>query len=1102
MKSIRTVLAILLASAVAALGQVTVGQISGKIFDASGAVLPRCKVVATSEATGLSQTITTDDAGFFAFPGLPAGSYTIKVEATGFRPRQSTGVVLDAASRRTVDFTLELGGVTESVEVRAATEQVQTNSGDVSQVITQTQLNDIALNGRNYTQLLKLTPGAVATNLDPFNLGLSTSGQSINGVRSASIYFMVDGADNMDNGANTNAIINPNLDTIAEVKILKSSYSAEFGGRSGAMVNVVTRSGTRNFHGTLFEFVRNDALDARSFFARTIAPLRFNDFGWTLGGPVYIPGKWNNDRSKLFFFAGQEWKYSHAGATNLTTVPTIEERNGNFQNSTLAAPIDPLNGVAFPNRSVPAARWSKNGPLLLKPYPVPNFAGPGGNYNLNGTNRTDTREDLIKIDYILSPKDQLSYRWTHDNWAIWNAFQGGNTGIVPGGRPRPGYTTVLSYTHTFSPTVLNYVSFSVTHNAIAGQPQNTLVRRDTLGLTIPEVFPANQYQVAPDVNIAGFTGYNVGDRIKNLNATFQWRDDFTKVAGAHTLKFGAQITRSRKDQNNSGGNENGVVTFNTSTRNTTRNVIADALLGNFFTYTEGQADQWWWSRFTQMEFYGQDSWRVNRKLTLEAGLRYNIIQPIYSALGNFSTFQPWRFDPAKAPSVSRADGSLLTTGDPYNGIAIFGSGFPEHATGRILAASNPELQRLFVGLPAGGVPTPYGNFGPRFGFAYDPMGDGKSSVRGGFGIFYDVQRTDFLRPTSVNPPFASSANITDGNIDNPAGGAASKNFPPDVNGITARMPAPMIMSFNLGVQRQLPGSMIVDVGYVGTLGRHLIRTININQLRAGALLLPVNSGANINALRPYPGYGNIFMQEVADNSNYNSLQVAANRRMHNGLAFGVSYTFSRTLDTSSGTPQDSYIANADYGLSAIHRAHVLNFNYVYELPFFRKATNRALRYAVGGWEFSGVTSFQSGAPNTVSVPFDAARNGSASSRATVVGDPNLPEDRRTLARWFNTEAFLPQEKMALGQYGSSGRNILIGPGYEQWDIALLKNVRFTETRALQFRAEAFNIWNHPSFTAINTSVRFGTDGKPSQNYGAVSSSGPGRTLEFGLKLMF
>ena len=1101
-RNVFVTLAMLFAVTPALWSQTTVGQIAGKIFDSTGAVVPRCSVKATNQATGLVFAAEADDSGFYAFPSVPAGQYDVAVEAKGFRTLVRSGVTLDAASRRTVDFTLEVGSVAENIVVRDSTDQVQTSSGDVSQVITQNQLNDIALNGRNYVQMLKLIPGAVATNVNPFSLALSTTGQSINGVRSNSVYFMVDGADNMDNGGNSNAIVQPNLDTIAEIRILTSSYSAEFGGRSGAMVNVVTRSGTRQFHGTLFEFVRNNAFDARSFFATSIAPLRFNDFGWTLGGPIYIPRHWNSDKNKLFFFAGQEWKYNHAGATNLTTVPTADERNGNFQTSSLAAPIDPSTGQAFANRIVPASRWSKNGPLLLKPYPLPNYAGPGGNYNVTGTNRTDTREDLIKIDYILSPATQFTYRWTHDNWDLWNAFQGGNTGIVPGGRPRPGYTTMLGMNHTFSPTMLNYFSFSFTHNTISGLPANGVLRRDALGLTYPEIFGINQYQVGPDLNLAGFTGYTVGDRIHNLNATFQWRDDFTKVVGSHTLKFGAQITRSRKDENNSGGNENGTIAFNTSAKSTSRNVVADALLGNFFTYTEGQADQWYWSRFTQTEFYAQDSWRVNRRLTLELGLRYNIIGPIYSALGNFSTFQPWRFDPSKAPVPSRADGSLTGGGDPYNGIVIFGSGFPEHAKGRVLAASDSSLQRLFVGLPPGGAPTPLSNFGPRFGFAYDRFGTGKTAIRGGLGIFFDVLRTDYLAGTSTNPPFTGSANITDGNIDNPAGGTAAKVFPPDLSGIVSKMPPPRITSFNVGVQQQLYGHIILDASYVGTLGRHLIRTLNINQLPIGTLLLPQNAGANINSLRPYKGYGNINMMETADDSNYNSLQASANRRMSNNFSVGVSYTFSKTLDTSSGTPQYSYDIRPDYGLSSIHRAQVLNVNYVYEVPFFRKSPNQVLRYAAGGWQLSGITTYQSGAPFNVTVPFDAARNGSSSSRATVVGDPNLPGGQRTLARWFNTEAFLPQDKMTLGVYGNAGRNVLIGPGFNQWDLALLKNFRFSETRSLQFRAESFNVWNHASFTSINTTVRFAANGQPSQNYGAITASAPGRSLEFGLKLLF
>lgn len=371
--------------------QTNVGQISGTVYDASGAAVTECKVTAVSVQTGLRREVTTQATGFYVFPSLSTGSYNVRVERPGFQTAEQLGVILDAASRRSVDFKLNVSGVSESVSVTAAAETVQTTSGDVSRMITDRQVSQIALNGRNYTQLLRLIPGSVATDVNPFNLALSITGQRINGIRSNSAFFSLDGGENIDNGGNSNAVVNPNVDSIAEIKILTASYSAEFGGRSGAVVNVVTKSGTREFHGSLFEFVRNDFFDARSFFARSVERLRFNNFGWTMGGPVLVPGKWNADRSKLFFFAGQEWKYNHLGTTMISVVPTQQERSGNFQASTLAAPIDPLNGQPFPNRVVPPSRFSRNGPLLLTPYPLPNFGGPGGNFAASGVNKTDPR---------------------------------------------------------------------------------------------------------------------------------------------------------------------------------------------------------------------------------------------------------------------------------------------------------------------------------------------------------------------------------------------------------------------------------------------------------------------------------------------------------------------------------------------------------------------------------------------------------------------------------------------------------------------------------------------------------------------------------------
>jgi hypothetical protein len=484
LQALRTIPVLLLFTVVAgaSFGQSNVGEISGQVSDSTGAAVPGCSVTVINIQTGFKRTIITQENGIYVFAAIPEGKYNVTAEKQGFRTSEQAGVVLDAATRRNVDFRMELGAITESVSVSAAVEQVQTASGDATRVISDRQLSQVALNGRNYSQLLRLIPGAVATTLDPFGLALSTTGQRINGIRSDSIVFNVDGAENMDNGGNSNAAVNPSADAIAEVKILTSGYSAEFGGRSGALINVITKSGSQQFHGSLFEFVRNDFFDARTFFARQVDPLRFNDFGYTIGGPVYIPKRWNIDKQKRFFFVSQEWKYSHTGSTRVNLVPAAPERSGDFRVSTLAAPVDPLNGLPYPDRIIPSSRFSRDGPRLLTPIPLPNFGGPGGNYVATGVSQTDPRELLLRFDYNLSPKTQINYRWVHDEWDILDAFQGGNLGIVPGGRPRPAYVTVIEVSHIFSPTAMNHLSFSLSHDIIVGNPQNDILKRTTLGV--------------------------------------------------------------------------------------------------------------------------------------------------------------------------------------------------------------------------------------------------------------------------------------------------------------------------------------------------------------------------------------------------------------------------------------------------------------------------------------------------------------------------------------------------------------------------------------------------------------------------------------------
>ena len=1081
--------------------QTNVGQISGRIVDASGGALPGAIVTITNEQTGLVQTTTTEAAGTYVFASLPSGVYKVRVELTGFKPVERVHLELDAASRRAADFQLEVGSLTEAISVSGVTSQVETQSGDVSRVITGEQVNSIALNGRNYAQLVQLLPGAVIQSTDPFSIGLSTTGQAINGVRSPSTYFLVDGADNMDNGANGNTVTNPSLDTISEIRVLTANYSAEFGGRAGALINVVTKGGTREFRGSAYEYVRNQRFDARSFFDRDDpAPLEFNNPGYTIGGPVAFRN-FNKDRTKLFFFFSQDWKLTDQGSTNVGTVPTVEERNGDFRSSSLAAPRDPTTGQPFPNRMVPSSRFSANGPALLSAYPVPNFGGPGGNYVVTGTNETRSREEVARIDYVLSPKTQVSYRFSHNDVKIFNPFQGGSLGIVPGTRPRPGWTTVGSVQTTLSNTLLNSVAVSITKNQIAAGPQNEVIARSGLALTYPEVYSSNRFGTGPDVTLTGFTSYNAGDYIRNRNLTYQLRDDLSKVVGAHAIKFGAQITYSQKDQNTR-PRENGVVTFATSARNSTGNVVADALLGTFQNYTEGAQDQEWRARFWQYEFYAQDNWRVTSRLTLDLGLRYNIIPPLYSALNNFSTFDPARFDPARAPQVLATDGSLVPgTGNPTNGIVIFGDGFPDAAHGVIPAADNPAAQALFDGLPRGGVATEYADLAPRLGFAYDLFGKGRTAIRGGFGIFYDRVRTDYLSATAANPPFDQSATIFDGNIDNPTGGT-QRTFPPNIAGIRSEMPTPRITSFNLGVQHEILSGTILHANYVGTLGDNLTRTVNINQLRPGTRLNPPASTTNVNALRPYPGYGNIIITENADESTYHSLQLSLTRRLLAGLEFGANYTYSKTRDTSSGTPQDPYDIASDYGLSSIHRAHNVNTHFIWQLPFFREGGNRLTRGILGGWDVSGVVVYQSGAPFTVTAPVDSARIGTNSTRATLIGDPSLPAGDRTPERWFNTAAFLNPAQMTPGVFGTSPRNVLIGPAFSRVDLSLSKGFALGRRAKLQVRAEAFNVLNHPSFTGLNTTVRFDAAGNPTGGFGQVTSAAPGRVMEFGARVTF
>jgi Carboxypeptidase regulatory-like domain len=1126
-----------------ALAQAVTGRISGAVTDGAGAAIAGASVIITNTSTNISRTVTTDPNGFYVATSLAVGNYSVTVERQGFKRASKTGYDLTADGRLTVDFTLEAGAVTESVEVVAAAgETVNSTSGEVARVVDQKQVQQLALNGRNYLQLTTLVPGVPLLSGNDDQLGLTTSlsvAQSVNGSRTNANLLTVDGGFNLDSGSNNSQVNNIGIDFIREVSIKTSNFSAEYGRNAGASINIVTRSGENKFHGSAFEFFRNDKLDANTFInnANGVAKptLRFNDFGFALGGPII--------KDKLFFFGGSEFKYiRRLSASSSRNMPTRAERNGDFSSrlagpdgvpgtaddGVLRDPRQPANTCAaptiangaitkaavrtgcFPNNTIPADRLTADGKAIANVYnAMEKLAAsfkdtPTANNSVfQQPNPFDNREDLVRIDYRYSDKHTIYGRYTHDKYDLidpFGTFINSQLPTIPTNRLRPGYSVQLGHTWLINPSLINEAKITSAWNGQRIPPVGDFWKRETYNFTFQQLFQGGgRFENSiPDVTfnnngaVANFNGAT--NSLLSPTTDIAFSDNLTWTRGSHTLKTGLLLIRNRKDQNGR-TTYTGVVNFSPNGNpNSTGNAFADALLGNFRNYTEAANDPIGFFRFSQIESFVSDSWKLSRRLSLEIGLRYQWGLPTYTQANNIANFDPAFYDPTKAVTI-KSDGTIDTAkgGNRFNGLIRVGAGVPTDELGRVPNGNSALVLSVPTGGPRG-LYQPQHLVAPRLGFAYST--DDKTAIRGGFGIFYDKPEGNLIFSQLNLPPFSLSSQFDNGNLSNIAGAAAAVAPFGNINAIDPNLVVPYQMNFSLSVQRELPWGIFGEVAYVGNLGRHLIRQPDINQPTFDALAANAASAQRLplNALRPYKGYSAILMRLSDSNSNYNGLQLYATKRKGD-LLMTAGYTWSKALADASGNgdnPDDPFNRSYSYGPADYDRRQVFFTTYTYSIPLFRslKGIGGA---ALSGWEVSGITRWQTAhylTPVTSLTTIAVAPNNNR--RADYVGgDINRQGSDRRL-EWFNKAAFAAPPET---RRGTAGVGIIEGPGRYLWDLSMRKYFTLREDVRLQFQADFFNAFNQVNLNDPNVTV-----GNPS--YGTINGSAPSRNIQLGLKLTF
>ncbi|MCM3904862.1 MAG: carboxypeptidase regulatory-like domain-containing protein [Pyrinomonadaceae bacterium] len=1186
------VLSLGFSSAVSA--QEITGTISGTVKDANGGAVSGATVTLTDVGTRLVvRTVSTGEDGSFSAPLVPAGEYIVTVEAPSFKKTVQTDVKLDANQARTLAVTLEAGSIAEVVTVAADPVAVQLTTPATSTVINGDQVRELSLNNRNWVQLVALAPGVSNDLADQVYVGTTNpAGQAntmniaVNGARSAQNTYRVDAADITDRGSNITIQGYPSVDSIAEFSISRSLYPAAEGGSGGGQVNVVTRSGGEKFHGSVFEFVRNEILNANDFLSNSVTnpafgrddngkakrtPFRYNNFGGTISGPVYLPrfGEGGDSVIRLkrtFFFFSEEQRRDIRYPLLSSTVPDLNMRQGIFPIDICLRANAPTTATAtcldiLPAGTPLASRASINPvaqqylTFIYNKLPPPTTALTRA-LLFPAKNISDFRQEIIKLDHAFTDTWSVYYRYQNDKIPTIDAnslFSSGSglPGVATTSTNSPGKTHTFQSTHVLSPKFIVVGRFAYGYGAILSENIGTLALVNS-PITPPLAY-TNQRDRVPTVTGNGFSNLQSFGPYDNFSYKRNYSGDVTWIRGSHALKFGAIYGQYRKNENALAGSNEGTYSGflntlltspqqlsvlapqvagqdNNAARRTNFQAFANFLQGNNVTFSQAHFDYTADLRQTAFEAYGQDEWRFRPNLSLYYGMRYSYFGSPYDKNGRLSNFDPSLFSAASAPRVTGAGNRVIGTGNFCNGMIVNSQNY-QTAANNCTPISSPYGDRV--------VNAPKDNFAPRVGLAWDPFGKGRTSVRAGYGIFYDqVLNGTYLQNIGNNPPYQETFTISQTRLDQPVPTgvtvtAGASVAAPNIRAIQPNWEDPYMQQWSLDLQHQIGNETLFTVGYFGSKGTHLIGAYEINELPPGFAISRGPTGCAVLAsttptapcqvagtgfftaaatnildqLRPFQGYRGINMITPQFNSNYHSLQVSGQRRFSGASQVNLAYTWSKNMTDSpndrTNAPQNSYDIRSEYQRAALDRRHVLSLNYIYELPFF-KTQQGFTGKLLGGWQASGIIVYNTGLPfSAVTSLFDASGLGTipvlnAGNRPNVLCDPNANAPH-TAQQFFNTGCFqlnpAANATNIVNAPGNAGRGTIDGPSTKRVDFTMTKNIRFGESVQLQLRGEAFNIFNTTNFRTIIVNVT-------AANYGQVTAVRDPRTIQLGAKLSF